>query len=139
MNIVDRYTAMDYEPAPEARSEADAWLAARDFSKALFINGQWKAAAKARTFATSNPANGPDAADPVTLTSRPRVSAERTIVRSIASLRSPPRAVKGLAHALLIPPTQARHRSRTVCRQCVGGLGGELVETVDSRQPRVTE
>ena len=29
MNILERYHAMDYGPAPEARNEADAWLAAR--------------------------------------------------------------------------------------------------------------
>ena len=33
MNILERYHAMDYGPAPEARNEADAWLAARDFSQ----------------------------------------------------------------------------------------------------------
>ena len=55
MNILERYHAMDYGPAPEARNEADAWLAARDFSKALFIGGEWKAAAAGKTFDTSDP------------------------------------------------------------------------------------
>jgi aldehyde dehydrogenase (NAD+) len=32
MNILERYHAMDYG-APEARNEADAWLAARDFGR----------------------------------------------------------------------------------------------------------
>ena len=41
MNIQQRYDAMDYGPAPESRSEADKWLASRDFSASLFIDGQW--------------------------------------------------------------------------------------------------
>ncbi|TIQ29817.1 MAG: aldehyde dehydrogenase family protein [Mesorhizobium sp.] len=58
MNILERYHAMDYGPAPEARNEADAWLAGRDFSKALFIDGAWKAAASGKTFDTSEPSSG---------------------------------------------------------------------------------
>ncbi|TPO01373.1 aldehyde dehydrogenase family protein, partial [Mesorhizobium sp. CU2] len=44
--------------APEARNEADAWLAGRDFAKALFIDGGWKAAASGKTFETSEPSSG---------------------------------------------------------------------------------
>ncbi|RUX95786.1 MULTISPECIES: aldehyde dehydrogenase family protein [unclassified Mesorhizobium] len=58
MNILDRYHAMEYGPAPEARNEADAWLAARDFSKALFIGGDWKAASGGKTFETREPSSG---------------------------------------------------------------------------------
>ncbi|MBZ9881864.1 aldehyde dehydrogenase family protein [Mesorhizobium sp. CA10] len=58
MNILERYHAMEYGPAPEARNEADAWLAARDFSKALFIDGGWKAATSGKTFDTSEPSSG---------------------------------------------------------------------------------
>ena len=58
MNILQRYEAMDYGAAPEARNEADAWLAGRDFSKALFIGGAWRAAAGGNTFATEDPATG---------------------------------------------------------------------------------
>ncbi|MCA0013849.1 aldehyde dehydrogenase family protein [Mesorhizobium sp. B292B1B] len=58
MNILERYHAMDYGPAPEARNEADAWLAGRDFSKALFIDGTWKAAGGGKTFETSEPSSG---------------------------------------------------------------------------------
>lgn len=58
MNILDRYHAMEYGPAPEARNEADAWLAARDFSKVLFIDGAWKAASGGKTFETSEPSSG---------------------------------------------------------------------------------
>ncbi|RAZ91439.1 aldehyde dehydrogenase [Mesorhizobium hawassense] len=58
MNILERYHAMEYGPAPEARNEADAWLASRDFAKALFIDGAWKAAASGKTFETSEPSSG---------------------------------------------------------------------------------
>ncbi|TJV72247.1 MAG: aldehyde dehydrogenase family protein [Mesorhizobium sp.] len=58
MNILERYHAMEYGPAPEARKEADAWLARRDFSKSLFIDGAWKAAAGGKTFETSEPSSG---------------------------------------------------------------------------------
>ena len=58
MNILERYQAMDYAAAPEARNEADAWIAGRDFSKSLFIGGEWRAAAGGKTFDTSNPASG---------------------------------------------------------------------------------
>ncbi|PBB80658.1 aldehyde dehydrogenase [Mesorhizobium sp. WSM3879] len=57
MNILERYRAMEYGPAPEARNEADAWLAGRDFSRALFIDGAWKAAASGKTFDTSEPSS----------------------------------------------------------------------------------
>jgi len=49
---------MEYGPAPEARNEADAWIAWRDFAKALFIDGAWKAAASGKTFETSEPSSG---------------------------------------------------------------------------------
>jgi aldehyde dehydrogenase (NAD+) len=58
MNILERYHAMEYGPAPEARTEADAWLAGRDFGKALFIGGDWKAASGGKTFETSEPSSG---------------------------------------------------------------------------------
>ncbi len=58
MNIVERYHAMDYAAAPEARSGADAWLASRDFAKSLFIAGAWRASAEGRTFETADPSNG---------------------------------------------------------------------------------
>ena len=57
MNILERYHAMEYGPAPEARNEADAWLTSRDFAKALFIDGAWKAAASGKTFDTTEPSS----------------------------------------------------------------------------------
>ena len=58
MNILERYNAMDYGPAPEARNEADAWLAGRDFGKALFLAGEWRAAAGGKTFDVLEPSSG---------------------------------------------------------------------------------
>ena len=58
MNILDRYYAMDYAAAPEARNEADAWLTGHDFAKSLFIDSQWRPATDDKTFATSDPATG---------------------------------------------------------------------------------
>lgn len=58
MNIQQRYDAMDYGPAPESRSEADKWLADRDFSASLFVDGQWKKPAGGKTFETREPASG---------------------------------------------------------------------------------
>ncbi|MGD9913084.1 MAG: aldehyde dehydrogenase family protein [Rhizobiaceae bacterium] len=58
MNILERYHAMDYGPAPEARNEADAWLKGRDFGAALFINGAWQAASSGKTFDVSEPSSG---------------------------------------------------------------------------------
>ena len=58
MNILERYHAMEYGPAPEARNETDVWLAGKDFSKSLFIGGEWKAAAGGRTFDTAEPSSG---------------------------------------------------------------------------------
>ncbi len=58
MNILERYTAMDYGPAPEARNEADAWIAGRDFSKSLYVGGEWLGAKGGQRFETSDPATG---------------------------------------------------------------------------------
>ena len=55
---MQQYQAMDYAEAPESRSEADAWLKARDLSKSLFVNGEWKAAASGATFDVLEPASG---------------------------------------------------------------------------------
>ena len=57
MNIQQRYDAMDYGPAPESRSEANKWLAGRDFSASLFIDGEWKKPAGKKTFETRDPAS----------------------------------------------------------------------------------
>ena len=56
MNILERYHAMEYGPAPESRAEADAWIASRDFTRSLFIDGKWKTSSKGASFLTRNPA-----------------------------------------------------------------------------------
>ena len=58
MNILERYAAMEYGPAPEARNEADAWIAGKDFSKALYVNGSWVAATGGKTFDVLEPSTG---------------------------------------------------------------------------------
>jgi aldehyde dehydrogenase (NAD+) len=58
VNILERYHAMEYGLAPEARGEADAWLKARDFGASLFIGGEWKAAKSGKTFDVSDPSSG---------------------------------------------------------------------------------
>ena len=58
MNILERYVAMDYGPAPESRGEADKWLKARKTEKALFIGGEFRAAASGETFEVLEPATG---------------------------------------------------------------------------------
>ena len=58
MNIIERYHAMEYGPAPEARNEADAWLKTRDFSAALFIGGEWRKPASGKSFEVHEPATG---------------------------------------------------------------------------------
>ncbi len=55
MNILERFNAMDYGPAPEARNEADAWIAGRDLGKALYIGAEWKASASGKTFDVLEP------------------------------------------------------------------------------------
>jgi aldehyde dehydrogenase (NAD+) len=58
MNILERYAAMEYGPAPEARNEADAWLARKNFSEALFIGGKWRPASSGEVFEVNEPATG---------------------------------------------------------------------------------
>ncbi|MCO5072365.1 MAG: aldehyde dehydrogenase family protein [Rhizobiaceae bacterium] len=58
MNILERYNAMEYGPAPEARNEADAWIAGKDLSKAIFVGGSWKSAHGGKTFEVLDPATG---------------------------------------------------------------------------------
>ncbi|WIY53281.1 aldehyde dehydrogenase family protein [Devosia sp. YIM 151766] len=55
MNILERYHAMHYAPAPEARGEADAWLKDRNFAACQFIGGEWKKATGENSFAVSEP------------------------------------------------------------------------------------
>ncbi len=58
MNILQRYESMDYAAAPESRAEADAWIAGRDLTKALFVDGTWQAGAAGKTFRVLEPSTG---------------------------------------------------------------------------------
>ena len=58
MNILQKYEAMEYAPAPESRGEADAWLKSRKLDRALFIGGGWRAAASGKTFEVTEPSSG---------------------------------------------------------------------------------
>jgi aldehyde dehydrogenase (NAD+) len=58
VSILEILDSMEYGPAPEARDQADAWIAAHDSSFKLFIDGKWRAAKSGETFATHNPADG---------------------------------------------------------------------------------
>ncbi len=56
MNVRDIFETMDYGPAPEDASEAQAWLKSHDGKFGQFINGAWTKPNK--LFATRNPATG---------------------------------------------------------------------------------
>ncbi|HHL20131.1 MAG TPA: aldehyde dehydrogenase family protein, partial [Aliiroseovarius sp.] len=60
MNIKDIMETMEYGPAPESDSEAQAWLEAHDRRFGLFIAGRMTAPGD--TFASTNPANGEELA-----------------------------------------------------------------------------
>jgi aldehyde dehydrogenase (NAD+) len=58
VSVLEILDSMEYGPAPEARDQADAWLAAHKGSFKLFIGGKWRAAKSGDSFATYNPADG---------------------------------------------------------------------------------
>ncbi|MBK9126068.1 MAG: aldehyde dehydrogenase family protein [Chloroflexi bacterium] len=58
MTVKDYFESLDYAPAPESPSAANAWLDAHDRKFDLFINGRWHAPSGGKTLITSNPANG---------------------------------------------------------------------------------
>ena len=58
VSVLEILDSMEYGPAPEARDQADAWLAAHKGGFKLFIGGKWRAAKSGKTFATHNPADG---------------------------------------------------------------------------------
>ncbi len=60
MNIKDIFESMEYGPAPESSSEAEAWLAAHKRRFGLFIGGEMTAPGE--TFASINPATGEELA-----------------------------------------------------------------------------
>jgi len=58
MSVAKILKTMEYGPAPESRSEADAWLRSHKKTLAPFIGGKFTPVKKATTFATRNPATG---------------------------------------------------------------------------------
>ncbi|CCE05467.1 putative membrane-anchored aldehyde dehydrogenase protein [Bradyrhizobium sp. STM 3843] len=58
MSVAQYYETMEYGPAPEADTEARAWLARHGASFGHFINGAFAAPADGKHFATSEPATG---------------------------------------------------------------------------------
>ncbi len=60
MSIKDIFESMEYGPAPESDSEAQAWLDSHDRRFGLFIAGRMTAPGE--TFASRNPANGEELA-----------------------------------------------------------------------------
>jgi len=58
VSVLDILERMEYGPAPEVRSQADAWLDAHKSTFRLFIGGKWQAAKSGANFATHNPADG---------------------------------------------------------------------------------
>jgi len=56
--IKEKFNSMAYGKASESDKEARLWLTKHQSKFGLFINGQWKSKAKAKTFATTSPATG---------------------------------------------------------------------------------
>ena len=81
MNILERYAAMDYGPAPEARNEADAWLAGRDFCEVAVHR---RRLAGRRRPADASP---PTTRRPASCWPRFRTPARPTSTRAVAAAR----------------------------------------------------
>ena len=58
MSVADYLDTMDYAPAPEARTDADAWLQRHADGFGLFVAGAWRAPAAGAYLDSSNPATG---------------------------------------------------------------------------------
>ncbi len=57
MSEVERiFATMEYGPAPESPTEADAWLERHDRRFGLFVGGRWRQPASGERFPTINPA-----------------------------------------------------------------------------------
>ena len=63
MSVKDYFESLDYAPAPESPSAANAWLDAHDRKFDLFINGRWQAPTGGKRLITSNPVNGKQIAE----------------------------------------------------------------------------
>ncbi|MEX0298367.1 MAG: aldehyde dehydrogenase family protein [Kordiimonas sp.] len=63
MNVKEKFESMDYSPAPESRSNVDAWLEENEKSFGMYIAGEWVKPVDANRFATYSPATGEKLAD----------------------------------------------------------------------------
>lgn len=57
-HVAEIFETMEYGPAPESDKTAQEWLDGHSRSFGHFINGAWVKPAKAKSFATKNPATG---------------------------------------------------------------------------------
>ncbi len=58
MDVTALLDTMEYGPAPESRSEIDAWLKGHHYRFGHYIGGAWTDPKGAKTFKTRNPATG---------------------------------------------------------------------------------
>jgi aldehyde dehydrogenase (NAD+) len=58
MSIAEIFETMDYGPAPESASAAQAWLEERGRRFGLFVGGEWRDPAGGEWFETTDPATG---------------------------------------------------------------------------------
>jgi aldehyde dehydrogenase (NAD+) len=58
MSVLEAFETMEYGPAPESPSSADAWLDDHGRKFGLFINNQWVTPKGAGYYTSLNPANG---------------------------------------------------------------------------------
>ncbi|MGO1118146.1 aldehyde dehydrogenase family protein [Rhodovibrionaceae bacterium A322] len=84
MSIAEIFDSMEYGPAPESRSEADAWLDHHDRSFGCFIAGNWSDKDPSSGFVSRNPANGEDLAR-ITQASEDQINAAVAAARKAQS------------------------------------------------------
>lgn len=65
MDVTELFETMDYGPAPESASAANAWLDDHEKQFGLFINNQWVKPAEAGYYPSYNPATGEKLAETV--------------------------------------------------------------------------
>ena len=62
-SLIEKFTTMEYGPAPESPAEANAWLDRHGRKFGHYINGAWAKPSAGEYFATENPATGEKLAD----------------------------------------------------------------------------
>jgi aldehyde dehydrogenase (NAD+) len=63
MSVIEKFTTMEYGPAPEDPKESLLWLDARQRKFGHFINGKFQAPVEGKYFETSDPGTGEKIAD----------------------------------------------------------------------------